>query len=51
MEFETYKSSDGLLRGCRLSDGAKTQMVHDRCRDSDECFRDRSDLDRSRCRD
>jgi hypothetical protein len=24
MEFETYKSGDGLLRGCKFSDGAKT---------------------------
>jgi hypothetical protein len=30
MEFETYKSGDGLLCGCRLSDGAKTPMVHRR---------------------
>jgi hypothetical protein len=30
MEFETYKSGDGLLRGCSLSDGAKTPMVQRR---------------------
>jgi hypothetical protein len=31
MEFETYKSGDELLRGCRFSDGAKTDAETPMC--------------------